>query len=202
MNILEAKKNVLYWTQKGYQNALFAGTSGNLSIFLPERELIVITPGSVRYETMQVEDIVVTDINGNKVEGNHPPSSEIKLHKAVYERGLANSVVHTHSPFATAFAVNQKNIPLVLVEMVGFLGGEVECTRFAFPGTDELADISADCLEKKNACLLANHGVVAIGQTIEQAYIRAEYVEDAAKIARIAMLGYEINVVDMDKKRK
>jgi L-ribulose-5-phosphate 4-epimerase len=200
VNIIEAKKKVLYWSKKGYANALFAGTSGNLSIYLPERELIVITPSSVRYDSMLLEDIVVTDFDGNKVEGHHAPSSELKMHRAVYKRGLANSVVHTHSPYATAFAVNRKNIPLVLIEMIPFLGGEVACGGFAAPGSEELAEITAAELEEKNACLLANHGVVAIGDTIEMAYIRAEYVEDAAKICRIAMIGDEIVTVSPKKK--
>lgn len=195
MNIIEAKKKVLFWSKKGYANGLFAGTSGNLSIFLPERELIVITPSSIRYDSMLLEDIVVTDFNGNKVEGHQTPSSELKLHMEIYKRKLANSVVHTHSPFATAYAVNRKNIPLVLIEMIPFLGGEVHCGGFAFPGTEELAKITADELQEKNVCLLANHGVVAIGDTIEMAYIRAEYVEDAAKICRIATIGGDIVTV-------
>jgi L-ribulose-5-phosphate 4-epimerase len=199
VNIIEAKKKVLYWSKKGFANGLFAGTSGNLSIFLPERELIVITPSSIRYDSMLLEDIVVTDFNGNKVEGHQAPSSELKLHMEVYKRGLANSVVHTHSPFATAYAVNRKNIPLVLIEMIPFLGGEVHCGGFAYPGTEELANIAADELQDKNVCLLANHGIVAIGDTIEMAYIRAEYVEDAAKICRIAMIGGEIFTVTPKK---
>lgn len=199
MNIIDAKKKVLYWSKKGYANGLFAGTSGNLSIFLPKRELIVITPSSVRYDSMLLEDIVVTDFNGNKVEGHQAPSSEFKMHKAIYERGLAESVVHTHSPYATAFAVNQKDIPLILIEMIPFLGGEVHCTKFAPAGSFELAEITADGLKDKNVCLLANHGVVAVGEMIEQAYIRAEYVEDAAKICKLAMIGGEIVTVTSNK---
>jgi L-ribulose-5-phosphate 4-epimerase len=203
VEILEAKKKVLYWSQKGYSQDLFAGTSGNLSIFLPAQKLMVITPSSVRYDSMLLEDIVVTDYEGEKVEGYRKPSSEVKLHLAIYKRGLANSVVHTHSPFATAFAVNQKNIPLILVEMIPFLGGEVPCAGFAFAGTEELAKIAADGVKEKNACLLANHGVVAIGDTIEQAFIRAEYVEDAAKICKIAMSGgSEIKIVTAKRKLK
>ena len=197
MNIIEAKKKVLYWSKKGYANALFAGTSGNLSIFLPERELVVITPSSVRYDSMLLEDIVVTDFDGNKVEGHQAPSSELKLHMAVYKNGLAKSVVHTHSPYATAFAVNQKDIPLILIEMIPFLGGEVHCTEFAPAGSIELANIATAGLQEKKVCLLANHGVVAIGDTIEKAYIRAEYVEDAAKICKLAMIGGEIKTVSL-----
>lgn len=198
MKIIEAKKKVLEWSKRGYDNGLFAGTSGNLSIYLPERKLVVITPSSVRYDSMELDDIVVTDFDGNKVEGRHAPSSEIKLHLAIYQRGLAESVVHTHSPYATAFAVNHTNIPLILIEMIPFLGGEVHCTEFAPAGTVELANNAADGLEDKKVCLLNNHGVVAIGDTIEKAYIRAEYVEDAAKICKLATLSGEIHTVSLD----
>ncbi|MDY6867600.1 MAG: class II aldolase/adducin family protein [Chloroflexota bacterium] len=195
MNIREAKEKVLYWSKQGYDHGLFAGTSGNLSIFLPEDKLIVITPGSVRYETMLIEDIVVTDMDGVKQEGHQKPSSEFKLHRAVYAAGLAKSVVHTHSPFATAFAVNRQAIPLCLIEMAPFLGGDVHCTPFQLPGTEALANAAVSGLQDRNACLLSNHGVVAIGESIEVAYIRAEYVEDAAKICKLASIGGEVTTV-------
>jgi len=198
LNIYEAKEKVLYWTKQGYANQLFAGTSGNLSIYLPDQDLIAITPSSVRYETMVLEDIVITRLDGEKYEGFQQPSSELKLHQAIYKAGLAKSVVHTHSPFATAFAVNRQNIPLVLIEMIPFLGGDVVCTRFEFPGTQALADVAVEGLQNRNACLLANHGVVAIGESIEKAYIRAEYVEDAAKICKLAQVGGEITTVHID----
>ncbi|HBN95900.1 MAG TPA: class II aldolase family protein, partial [Firmicutes bacterium] len=69
MDISTAKQKVLFWAKKAYDQMLFAGTSGNLSIYLPDFGVVVITPTSVRYETMQIEDIVVTDIEGNRIEG-------------------------------------------------------------------------------------------------------------------------------------
>jgi len=200
MNLIEAKEQVLFWSKKGYDCGLFAGTSGNLSIFLPEEKFIVITPSGIRYETMLLKDIVTTNLDGIKIDGDQKPSSELKLHQAIYVAGLAESVVHTHSPYATSFAVNQQSIPLALIEMIPFLGGDVMCTNFQRPGTQELADSAVEGLRGRNACLLANHGVVAIGETIAKAYIRAEYVEDAAKICKLALIGGEIKKIRSNKK--
>lgn len=198
MDISTAKQKVLFWAKKAYNQMLFAGTSGNLSIYLPDLGVVVITPTSVRYETMQIEDIVVTDIEGNRIEGRHAASSENPLHRAIYKAGLAKSVVHTHSPYATSFAVNNSSIPLVLIEMIPFLGGEVPCVPVVLPGTDDLAAGVVEGIRGKNACLMGNHGVVAIGEDIETAFIRAEYAEDAAKICKLAMIGGTIKPIPAD----
>ncbi|MEA4812249.1 MAG: class II aldolase/adducin family protein [Anaerolineaceae bacterium] len=191
MDIFEAKEKVLFWSKKAYSQNLFAGTSGNLSIYIPEQDAVVITPTSVRYETMTLEDIVVTNLAGEVLEGKHKPSSENRLHRAIFAAGLAKSVVHTHSPYATSFAVNNSPIPLILIEMIPFLGGEVPCVPVEMPGTDQLAESIVKGISGKNACLMGNHGVVAIADDIEKAYLRAEYVEDAAKICKLAMIGGE-----------
>ena len=106
------------------------------------------------------------------------------------------SVVHTHSPYATAFAVCQKAVPVILIEMVPFLGGEVPVADFAIPGTDDVGTNAVRVLKDRNACLMANHGVLAIGKNLAQAHVRAIYVEDAAKICGIAnSMGYGIHTV-------
>lgn len=187
MTILEAKQQVLALSKRAFDAKLFAGTSGNLSIYLREENLVVITPTSIRYEDMTLEDLVIMNLEGKVLEGRHEPSSEHRLHLALYvSRQDASSVVHTHSPYATAFAVNNTPIPLILVEMIPFLGGSVPVAPIAQPGTPEVGQYVVQAMGDKVACLMGNHGVVTIGETLDQAYIRAEYVEDAAKIAFLA----------------
>ena len=186
--MLEAlKKEVLYYSQLSYREQLFAGTSGNLSAYDPESGLVVITPSSIASETMTIADIVVIDLEGNVVEGTRKPSSEWRVHTAVYKhKPEYNAVVHTHAPYATSFAVTHERIPLVLVEMMLFLGGDVPVSDFALNGSDELGDAVVAALKNRFACLMANHGTVAIGKTLERAHISAVYTEDVAKIYSIA----------------
>lgn len=200
--IYQAKKEVLEAAKKAFQAMLFAGTSGNLSIYLPEENVVVITPSSVRYEGMTIEDIVLIDLEGNVIEGKHKPSSEHLLHLALY-KGVENvtSVVHTHSPYATAFAVNNKEIPLILVEMIPFLGGSVSVAPIAVAGTPAVGEGAVKAIEGRFACLLGNHGVVTVGNSIDQAYIRAEYVEDAAKICSLAMQNGEVVLIPPEIER-
>ena len=188
MNRTEARNAVVSAAKNAFNAKLFAGTSGNLSIRIPEENLVAITPTSVRYETMTAEDIVLIDLDGEIVEGRYKPSSEWQMHLEVFRRmKTVNAVVHTHSPYATAFAVVHRHIPQVLIEMIPFLGGDVPLAEYAPPGTLELGKSVVRALgNDRFGCLMANHGVLTIGETIDQAYLRAEYVEDAAKICAYA----------------
>lgn len=119
----EAKQLVLETTKRAYAMGLFAGTSGNLSIYNSAKGEIYITPSSTPYETMQAEDIVTIDLEGHVLEGELLPSSEWRLHTAIYKaRPDAGAVVHTHSPYATAYATMDKPIPIILVEMLPLSG--------------------------------------------------------------------------------
>ena len=188
MTIQEARQAVCAWSKQCYAEKLFAGTSGNLSVYDRQKKLMVITPTSVAYETITPEDMVVTDLEGNVLEGKYRPSSEWRMHAAVYAaKPEVSAVIHTHSPYATAFAVNNRPIPTILIEMVPFLGGDVPLAKFAVPGTAAVGDEAVKVLKERTGCLLANHGVLAVGDTLERAHIRAVYIEDAAKICSIAM---------------
>lgn len=187
MNTAELKKRVADAALQSYREGLFAGTSGNLSQYDPEQGIVAITPSSVPYDGMTVDDIMVIDLRGTVLEGGHTPSSEWKMHTAVYKnRPDIFGVVHTHSPYATSFAVAHKAIPPALIEMIPFVGGDIPMAEFALPGTEELGERALQVLKRRKACLLANHGVLAVGETVERAHIYALYAEDAAKICCLA----------------
>jgi hypothetical protein len=115
------KEEVLAYAKQSYREQLFAGTSGNLSVRDWASGYVVITPGSVAYETMTIDDIMVIDLDGNTVEGKNRPSSEWRLHAAIYrEKPDIGAVVHTHSPYATSFAILRERIPFVLLVRVLF----------------------------------------------------------------------------------
>jgi L-fuculose-phosphate aldolase len=174
--------------QEAYAGRLFAGTSGNLSVRLGLDEMLI-TPTSLRYDRMKPEDIVCMKLDGATMDASRVPSSEWKMHAVILkQRPDVHAVFHTHSPYATSFAANGMVLPFILIEMGPFLGGAVPCAHFEKPGSLELGLSALDALgTSSNACLMASHGVLAIGSHLEQAFIRAEYVEDAAKIYHLAL---------------
>lgn len=185
---VERKQAVLRTAKKAYREKLMAGTSGNMSVFIPERGYMIITPSSYDYEIMEEKDMVVTDLEGNMIEGCHRPSSEWRMHAEIYKSlPHVRAVVHTHSPYATSFAVNHQEIPVVLIEMIPFLKGKIEVSAYAKQGRAQVGLNAVEILRRKNACLMANHGVVAVGESVESAYINSVYVEDTAKIYYMAL---------------
>lgn len=188
MKALDLKYQVCDWAKRAYQDGLFEGTCGNLSAFDREKGIVVITPSGVSYDRYRPEDMVVIDLEGNVLEGNYAPSSEWIMHTMVYrQKPEVNAIIHTHSPYASAFAVRNQPIPAVLIEMIPTLGGDVPLAEFGMPGTEEVGAQAVKVLKGRGGCLLANHGVLAIGDTLERAFVRAGYVENAAKICSIAM---------------
>lgn len=185
------KKLLVAYGKKLLDKKLVAGTSGNLSL-RGQADEIYITPSGMDYLEITEDDIVKINFMGEILEGDKKPSSEWMMHVEIYKNyPNYNAIVHTHSPIATAFAVSRKKIPLILIEMKPFLGGEIEVAPFKPSGSLELAKSLIPYLKKSNSCLLANHGVVSCGKDIESAFLSAEYVEDAAKIYY-----YSLNIGD------
>lgn len=167
---------------------LFTGTSGNLSVSLGEGTMLI-TPTSVRYTVMRPVDIVRCDLDGHVLEGELKPSSEWRMHAEVYRAcPQLGALFHTHSPYATAFAVVHRPIPPVLIETQIFLGGEVACAAYAPPGTRAVGENAVPCLrDGRGGCLLNNHGVLAVGKDLNEARTRAQYIEDSARIYYYAL---------------
>lgn len=195
----DLKREVLQAALESYREGLFAGTSGNLSIYDRKNGVMIITPTNLPYEGMKKKDLVAINLQGEVIDGIHAPSSEWRLHSAVYAaREDCNAVVHTHSPYATSFAVTHEEIPLILIEMVPFLGGSVRVAKFAINGTPEVGTYAVEALEKRFACLLANHGAMAIGADLAKAKLSAVYLEDAAKIYAFARNHGEVKILSKD----
>lgn len=182
------KRELVLNAKKALQSGMVAGTSGNLSVLLEDLKAIAITPSGYDYSIMEENDIVIIDFDGTILEGQHKPSSEWRLHSEIYKNlPQVKAIVHTHSPYATSFAVLHKEIPVVLIEMIPFLKGSLEVSPYARQGSSEVGFNAIPILSRKNACLMANHGVVAVGDTLGQAYTNSIYVEDAAKIYHMAL---------------
>ena len=197
----EIRAELLRVTKRAYfQDKMFAATSGNLSVFDRASGRMYITPSSYPYEDMTEADLMVVDLDGNILEGPHRPSSEWRMHAAVY-RGLArvNAVVHTHSPYATAFAINAAPIPAVLFEQVYFIGGDIPVAARAVPSTPAVGENCVAALRDREGCLMANHGALAVGATLAEAYTRAVYIEDAAKAYALAIAAGRPQVIPQEE---
>jgi L-fuculose-phosphate aldolase len=169
---------------------LVEGTSGNVSARMPDGN-ICITPSSVDYRSMDVEDMVIIDPSGNLVEGNHPPSSEKLLHLACYAAfDEIGGVIHSHAVHATMFACARQPIPACIDEFSIYVGGEVAVTEYAPSGSAEMGSAAVACLAERGAALLASHGLVAIGRSPADALHITAVVERTAQIvAGAAALG-------------
>lgn len=162
------------------RSGLSAGTSGNLSA--RHARGFCITPSAVPYHELSPEDIVLCDRDGRVIAGHLAPSSEWPLHAAIYAaRAEVNAVVHVHSAHATALACARKPIP-PFHYMVAVAGGnQIPCAEYATFGSPALAENVVSALQGRQACLMANHGMIATGADIAAAYKLAEEVEALAR---------------------
>jgi L-fuculose-phosphate aldolase len=173
---------VLATAKRMLAEGLVEGTSGNISGRLPDG-LVCLTPSSVAYDTMTLDDLVVVDLDGTVVEGTRPPTSEKDLHLATLGRyPELGAVIHTHAVYATMFALAREPIPAVIEEVVVYLGGDVPCCEYKGTGTADLGAEVASRLADRGAALLANHGLVTCAASPERALHNAALAERTAKI--------------------
>lgn len=150
---------------------LSTGTSGNLSVYNPEKGLMAIKPSGMDYDSILPEDVVVTDLHAHVVDGDRKPSSEWALHTAFYlKKPEIRAVVHAHSLYCTTFAVLNKPIEAVHYAIAGAGTDQIPCAPYRTFGTPELAEIAVETCGKGNAVLLGNHGVVACGANMKDAF--------------------------------
>lgn len=177
------KEQIIAAGKKLVNSGLVLATWGNISCRVPRSSYFLITPSGMPYDQLKPEDLVLVGRNGQVVEGMRKPSTEVLMHLAIYTaRADVQAVVHTHSPFASSFAVAREPIPVILEEMAQLIGGPVKVANYGLPGTEELAKFTVEALEQRNAVLLANHGVVAAGTSVNEALTIAFLVEKCAQV--------------------
>ena len=174
-DVLRAAKDMLRF-------GLTAGTSGNIS-GRTEDGHVVITPSSISYEDMTLDDLVVLDLEGNVVDGTRHASSEKALHLECYKLyAEVQSVVHSHPVYATMFACVRESIPAVIDEFAIYVGGDVQCAQYAMSGTPELGVNAAREVAEVGTTLLASHGMVTVGPTPAKTLHQVGVVERSAQI--------------------
>ncbi|MBM4462550.1 MAG: class II aldolase/adducin family protein [Chloroflexi bacterium] len=179
------KKTVLQAARLLAEKGLVVGTSGNVSLRFREtsgRELVVITPTGRYYNTLGLDDLVVVDLDGERIDGRHAPSEEKLLHIGIYKaRQKLNAVIHSHPVFSSAVAAAGLDIPPFLDDQVVYLGGEIKVAAYALPGSLELAKNAISALGPRNAVLLANHGALSVGKDMQEAFAICELMEKTAR---------------------
>ncbi|MEY8303928.1 L-fuculose-phosphate aldolase [Anaerosalibacter bizertensis] len=161
---------------------LTKGTGGNLSIFNREKQLMAISPSGIDYFKIKPEDVVILDLEGNKVDGDKSPSSEYEMHRIFYEnRRDIDAIIHTHTMYSTTIACLNWELPPVHY-MVALAGLNVRCAKYATYGTKELAENAFEAMKDRNAVLLANHGLLAGAKDLANAFNITEEIEYCAEL--------------------
>ena len=182
MRLKEERQLIVEYGKKLITSNLTTGSGGNLSIFNRQENLIAIKPSGMDYMVMKPDDVVVVTPDGTIVEGTKTPSSEIRFHLALLnKRSDINAVVHTHQVYATTIACMNWELPAVHY-LVGFSGNKVPLAKYATFGSQELSDNILAAIGDYNACLMANHGIVAVGATIDSAFSTAEELELVSRL--------------------
>jgi L-fuculose-phosphate aldolase len=171
-----------------HDHGLVKGTSGNISAKIPGTDTFLIKPSGVRMGFLKPEELVLVDLQGNKIRGELNVSMETPIHAAIYRaRKDVQAVVHTHPPTATAFGIAKTEILPLQIEMFMLLPNGVPIIPFKTPGSKALAEAVQKKIEDYDAVTLENHGIVTVGSTIEAACSLNEMVEEGAKIQLLAM---------------
>lgn len=175
--VLDAAKDML-------RRGLVEGTAGNISARRADGN-IVITPSSVDYRDMQLDDLVLVDPGGTVLHAaeGRSPSSEMQLHLACFSAfDDIGSVIHSHPVWATMFAIAHQPIPACIDEFAVYCGGDVRCTEYAASGTPDVGTNAVTALEGRGAALIANHGLVAVGPRPDKVLHITALVERTAQI--------------------
>ncbi|GAA0181537.1 class II aldolase/adducin family protein [Clostridium sediminicola] len=197
MMLEEQRKKVIEIALAVQKEKLVPLTFGNFSLKNEETGYVCITPSGMLYETLKPEDIVVLDVNCNKIDGERKPSIEAPLHCAAYrKRSDIGGIVHTHSTYCTAWACAGIEMPCVTAEAAALVGGKIKCAPFKPMGTVDLAEVTTDWLGEDSVVLMEKHGAFAVGQNIDQAFVNAVIVEESAKVTYVASQIADLKPID------
>lgn len=188
MLMMEARQELVDYGKKMFEDGLVTMTSGNISIFDPRTGYMAITPSGIPYFETAPEDIVIMTLDGKIVEGTRKPSSEHDLHASVYKvRPEARAAVHTHSKYATVLSILGEEVKAVHFTFANVLDrASIPVAPYHTYGTPELAESVKEALKDSPACLMANHGMVASGRSLEDAYLAASVIESTAELQYLA----------------
>jgi L-ribulose-5-phosphate 4-epimerase len=189
MSLKALKKAVWEANQGIFRAGLVTMHSGNASGIDRAQELVAIKPSGMDYDDMRPSDMVVTDLTGKVIDSKWKPSVDLPHHLYLYEhRPDIGGIIHTHSNYATSFALLGKSIPAYLTAIADEFGGEIPCVRYIDNQGDNIGQAILEHIGKSPAILLAHHGAFAVGKTPRGALKAAIMLEDVAKTCHLALL--------------
>jgi len=178
----DVKAALLAVAKEMLDSGLVQGTAGNVAARLPDGNA-VLTPSSLDYRTMTLDDLVVCDLDGNVLEGHRGPTSEKALHLTALRRyPEIGATMHCHAKHCTMFALTRRPVPAVIEEFVVYVGGDVPIADYRTTGSDELAEEVSRWVGDRSAVLMANHGLFAVGKDPADVLHIAGLVERTAEI--------------------
>lgn len=173
---MDTRQKLVEVAKRLYDRNMNAALGGNVSI--RQGDVIIITPTGANKGFLTERDLIGVDLEGRRLDGNGVASSEAKMHYEVYrERPDVAAIIHAHPPFAVGFALAHQNLPDNLLPEAAIVLGRVPCLPYTTPSTMELARQVAEALLERNAAIMANHGAIAVGKDLEEAYNRMELLE-------------------------
>lgn len=181
----DAKRQLVNACHRLAAEGLLIGTAGNVSV--REGDRVAVTPTGAVLGDLTEDQVVEVDLAGNQVGGGLVPTSEVYLHLALYEKYDVAAVVHTHAPVSTAASISLSEIPVIHYQQL-LLGGAIRVARYATFGTPALAAKVVAALENRTAALMANHGAVAIGPTLDKAVENSLLLEWLCTVYRDAVV--------------
>ncbi|MHA1754125.1 MAG: class II aldolase/adducin family protein [Candidatus Odinarchaeia archaeon] len=177
------KKKIVEVSKRLTEKGFVIGPGGNVSYRIHNEDKILITPTGIVFSDIKANDILLLTFDGDKLEGNLKPSRETGLHLKIYkEHKDAGAIIHSHPPFATTLAIVGKKIPPLIDEFVAYVGKEVNIAEYGMSGSETLVENVAKAIGDSRAVLLANHGLLAYGKDLEDAFFITQLVEETAKI--------------------
>jgi L-fuculose-phosphate aldolase len=186
-----------------YEHGLIVGTSGNISARIPATDTFLIKPSGAHLGFLKPEQLVLVDLEGNKVRGDADVSVETPMHAAIYKaRNDAQAVVHTHPTTATAFGIAGIEILPLQIEMFMRFPQGVPIVPFKLPGSTALAKAIQKKIKHFQAVILENHGIVTVGSTIEETCDINEMIEEAAKVQFTSMMLVDKDACSLGKLKK
>lgn len=171
------------------EEKLVMWTSGNASAKDPKTNLVVIKPSGVSYDKLSPDNLVVVDLNGKIIEGELKPSVDMATHLYIYRNMPdVNSVIHTHSTYASAFAATGKEIPVCLTAMADFFGSNIPLGDLVLIGEEEIGKEIVNKIGNSKAIIMKNHGPFTIGASVNEALKAAVFLEEGAKTLIMAKI--------------
>lgn len=197
--MINFKKLIVNACKEMIGEELVKGTWGNVSI--RETNRIFITPSGYSYEKMTENDISVIDFDGNVLEGDKTPSSEWRMHVAIYNaRDDVEVILHTHPIYSSIASVTLKTVPSLIEDSAMICGPEIKVAEYADPGSWELANNTVKALGDNGAAILRNHGLVNVGKRFSEAFTGAKVTEKNVQVYIEALkIGKEISYIPDDK---